>query len=448
MSQQPTESVELSGQESHSLRDYISSHHTTVLTVMFTDIKGYTQLTEEKGEAYVADLRQAHDELLAGIIEADNSGLILKHIGDSVMAVFAEPSRAVDRAIQIQQQLVHFNQKNQQWQDIDVRIGLHMGQVTIEGEVTFDIFGRHVNRAARIESLADGGQIYLSYTVFDSARSWLSHHTDYGWQSHGYYRLKGISEPVEIFEVWDKTLRNPFPPRNAKAIKNKPRFLYLAAAILLGVAITLAVNAYKATELRLKASYPQNLYTADWQKVSLEGNNQDPERRAAYEFSAGEHHLFYKISESAIRYSTITLERGDNLLTPQYKNYSLPALYVRQGAAEEVQTSQKEQRWQYQAVNQKGQLTPYETQVSLQVISQKGATEVTHRISWQLQPIKPAMLAEQSGTLTLSRSLNQKGSEHEEQTLLNFDNQVAILKSSMIGANIQLRLDLEYHHRN
>ncbi|MDX1399410.1 MAG: adenylate/guanylate cyclase domain-containing protein, partial [Oceanospirillum sp.] len=176
MSQQPSQPVELSGQESNSLRDYISSHHTTVLTVMFTDIKGYTELTEQKGETYVEEIRRAHDVLLSGIIEADNSGLILKHIGDSVMAVFAEPSRAVHRAIEIQQQLVSFNKENTQWDDIEVRIGLHMGQVTVEGEVTFDIFGRHVNRAARIEGLADGGQVYMSYTVFDSARSWLSHH--------------------------------------------------------------------------------------------------------------------------------------------------------------------------------------------------------------------------------------------------------------------------------
>lgn len=213
MSQQSTQSVELSGQESTSLQDYISSHHTTVLTVMFTDIKGYTELTEEKGESYVEEIRRAHDVLLQGIIEEDNSGLILKHIGDSVMAVFAEPSRAVDRAILIQQKLVNFNRENPQWDDIEVRIGLHMGQVTIEGEVTFDIFGRHVNRAARIESLADGGQVFMSYTVFDSARSWLSHQTDYGWQSHSYFRLKGISEPVEIFEAWDKTLRKPAPQK-------------------------------------------------------------------------------------------------------------------------------------------------------------------------------------------------------------------------------------------
>lgn len=444
MSQQPTQPVELSGQESNSLRDYISSHHTTVLTVMFTDIKGYTELTEEKGESYVEEIRRAHDTLLQGIIEEDNSGLILKHIGDSVMAVFAEPSRAVDRAILIQQKLVTFNKDNPQWDDIEVRIGLHMGQVTVEGEVTFDIFGRHVNRAARIEGLADGGQVYMSYTVFDSARSWLSHHTDYGWQSHGFYRLKGISEPVELFEAWDKNLRNPAPPKNAKAIKNKPRSLFIAAAVLLGVAITLAVNAFKATEVRLKAPYPDHLFTSEWQKVPLEGTANDPERRAAFEFEAGEYPLFYLISENGVRYSSVTLERGDNLLTPSYRNYSLPAFYIRQAAESDLQEDAKQANWAYQAVNSKGLLIEYQTQAQLQVISQTVDGKAVHQISWQLKPESPMALETISGNVELSRLLSESGSDHHEEIIARFGKQKVILKASLIRKFIQLRMNIEY----
>lgn len=444
MSQQPSQPVELSGQESNSLRDYISSHHTTVLTVMFTDIKGYTELTEQKGETYVEEIRRAHDVLLSGIIEADNSGLILKHIGDSVMAVFAEPSQAVHRAIEIQQQLVSFNKENTQWDDIEVRIGLHMGQVTVEGEVTFDIFGRHVNRAARIEGLADGGQVYMSYTVFDSARSWLSHHTDYGWQSHGYFRLKGISEPVELFEVWDKTLRKPAPPRNAKAIKNTPRKLYLAAAVLLGIAATLALNAFKATELRLKAPYPDNLYTQNWQPVPLEGNASDPERRAAYEFSEGEHPLFYLISESGVRYSSVKLERGDNLLTPGYNNYNLPAFYIRQPAEAATQNTEKSELWQYQAVNKDGLLQEYVTRASLKVISQQVDGQAVHQISWMIKPESPQAIAPLTGEVTLKRDLSKSGSDHNEEVIARFGKQKVVLKVSLIRRFAQVRMNVEY----
>lgn len=444
MSQQQSQTVELSGQESNTLRDYISSHHTTVLTVMFTDIKGYTSLTEEKGESYATEIRRAHDQLLQATIEADHSGLILKHIGDSVMAVFAEPSSAVDRAIQIQQKLAVFNRENPQWDDIEVRIGLHMGQVTVEGEVTFDIFGRHVNRAARIEGLADGGQVYLSYTVFDSARSWLSHHSDLGWQSHGFYRLKGISEPVELFEVWDKTLRKPAPPAGAKAIKNKPRSLYIAAAILLGVAITLAVGAFRATDLRLKAPYPEQLYTSDWQKVALEGEPSDPERRAAFSFEAKEYPLFYLISESGVRYSTIRLERGDNLLTPNYKNYNLPGLSIRQSATEGGQSDFKEATWSYLAVNDKGMLEQHQSRAKLEVTSKVTGGKAIHLIRWQLKPETPISLEVFTGSQEVSRAISTSGSDHHKDIIAHFGRQQVVLKTSLIGKVIQLRMNTEY----
>lgn len=446
MSQQPTQPVELSGQESNSLRDYISSHHTTVLTVMFTDIKGYTELTEQKGEGYVEEVRRAHDKLLRDIIEEDYSGLILKHIGDSVMAVFAEPSRAVDRAILIQQRLVAFNKQNPQWDDIEVRIGLHMGQVTVEGQVTFDIFGRHVNRAARIEGLADGGQIYMSYTVFDSARSWLSHHSNFGWQSHGYFRLKGITEPIEVFEVWDKSLRQPAPPRSAQSIKNRPRSLFIAAAVLLGVAITLAVSAFKATEVRLKAPYPDRLYTSDWQIVPLEGKPTSPERPAAFEFEAKEYPLFYLVSEGGVRYSTVTLQRGDNLLTPSYQNINLPSLSIRQTAEDSLQEHIKEVNWNYRAVNSQGLLEKYQTIAQLRVTSQVEDGEAVHRITWQLTPESPATLEATTGSLDFTRQLTESGSAHHERTIAQFAKQKVVLKASLIRKVIQVRLNIEYDY--
>jgi len=49
-----------------------------------------------------------------------------------------------------------------------------MGQVAVENQTQLDLFGRHVNRASRVEGIADAGQIYLTYPVFDSARGWLA----------------------------------------------------------------------------------------------------------------------------------------------------------------------------------------------------------------------------------------------------------------------------------
>lgn len=437
--------VELSGQENNSLRDYITSHHTTVLTVMFTDIKGYTELTESKGEAYVDAIRKAHDQLLTGIIEHKQAGLVVKHIGDAVMAVFADPSLAVERAVQIQQQLVTFNQQHSEWDDIEVRIGLHMGQVTVEGELTFDIFGRHVNRAARLESLADGGQIYMSYTVFDSARSWLKHHDTLGWQSHGRFGLKGISEPVEVFEVWDTRLRNSAAPRNASALRQRPKFLYLAAAAIAGIALTLGISAFKATELRLKAPYPETLYTDNWQPLTLEGSSADAERRVAHAFSPGEHPLYYLISENTVRHSTVRLQRGDNLLQPEFSNHKLPALYIRQQARAQAEETLREARWQYRAISPQGQLNNYQADARLSITSETGGTAdspfARHRIHWQ---IRPDGLEPIRGERTLEHPVGKSGATRQQQELGRIGSQTLLLKSTLIGPYIQLRLDLEY----
>ncbi len=61
-----------------------------MLVVLFTDIKGSTQLTEIHGETFSRDLRHKHDEMLRKTFERDNSGRLIKTIGDSLMYVFAK----------------------------------------------------------------------------------------------------------------------------------------------------------------------------------------------------------------------------------------------------------------------------------------------------------------------------------------------------------------------
>src|SRR6266849_4524713 len=85
------------------------SQNTSVLTIMFTDIQGFTRLTEERGDAYSNEVRLAHDAILVPVIERDGAGRVIKHIGGAVMAVFAEPSAAVARALEIQEALRKYN---------------------------------------------------------------------------------------------------------------------------------------------------------------------------------------------------------------------------------------------------------------------------------------------------------------------------------------------------
>lgn len=437
----------LSQQENSSLQHYLASHHTTVLTVMFTDIKGYTELSEQQSEDYVTALRKAHDQLLIRIIEADSAGLVVKHIGDSVMAVFAEPSMAVERSIQIQQQIQRFNQDNPQWQDIEVRIGLHMGQVTIEGQVTHDIFGRHVNRAARIEGLADGGQIYLSYTVFDSAKGWLSHQQHYGWHSHGYYRLKGINEPIEIFEVWDKSLRQPAPPRNAQAIKNTPRTVFMAIALLAGVAIALVVMQFKKTEVWLSQPYPNKLMVDAFIPVQLDGGPEDKTRRLANALEAGTHTLFYPTAPNSLRYAEIELSRGENILQPNFKALDLPKASLSQSLeSDQSPTLTKTLDWQYHSLDAQGKRVEHQLQLELTLKSERAtgdSEKAEHQLSWRFSSPNLATLKQgerMAGTQQFQHPLQGAKAAHHEQVLLTLEQHHFLLKSALINQSIRIQV--------
>ena len=125
------QSLNINNQEQSSIAQYIKEHDTAVLTVMFTDIQGFTEITEEKGDQLATELRSKHDKILTDIIQKNNAGLVIKFIGDAVMAVFAEPSAAIDKSIQIQNAIEEFNQQENDLPSIKIRIGLHMGQVTV-----------------------------------------------------------------------------------------------------------------------------------------------------------------------------------------------------------------------------------------------------------------------------------------------------------------------------
>ncbi len=231
----------LTEKEFSDIESYQKSRNSAVLTIMFTDIQGFTSLTEERGESYVHMLHSEHDKIIVDCVERDGAGIIIKYIGDSVMAAFSEPTAAVDRALQIQKRLYEFNHEHPELSDLYVRIGLHMGQTVLENKMHVDLFGRHVNKASRIESLADGGHIFISYPVFDSIKSWLIESGGAAYKYHGQYMLKGIDKPEDIYEVYNINLTKPKAPKKGKKriISGKLLVLCTAALCLLLLALLL-----------------------------------------------------------------------------------------------------------------------------------------------------------------------------------------------------------------
>lgn len=343
--------------ELESIDRYRKLKETSVLVILFTDIKGFTQMTEEKGEKYSQVMRHLHDEILVSTIEEGNTGMVIKHIGDSVMAVFSEPSTAVAKAIKIQQRIHEFNESHPELENIKVRIGLHMGQVAIENKTQLDLFGRHVNRASRVEGLADGGQIYITYPVFDSAKGWLSSQDNPNliWKLHGRYFLKGIDAPVEIYEVIDRRHGLPRPPANARKKRSLLPIGTAAGLLLAGAAITLLAFWFKHTEVWFVKWYPEKTMLDQKTELVLDGTQDQETRRAMTTIPIGKHLLHYNIHWQVKYYMETEIKRGKNYLRPQFVENWLPSLNQRLAYSKETPSLQTQKEFTYRLYDKNNQ---------------------------------------------------------------------------------------------
>src|ERR1044072_1674996 len=127
--------------------------------IMFADMVGYTALMQAN-EQMARQKRRRLKEILETFIPQHN-GEILQYYGDGSLSIFHSAIEATRAAIQIQTAL-------QQEPQVDLRIGLHLGDVAIEEE---GIFGDGVNLASRIESLAVPGAVFLSEKVYDEVKN-------------------------------------------------------------------------------------------------------------------------------------------------------------------------------------------------------------------------------------------------------------------------------------
>ena len=135
------------------------------ITIMFTDLKGSTALYERIGDPQAYALVREQFAILGKAVRA-HDGAIVKTMGDAVLAAFAEPADALRAAIDIQQGIDGFNQRNQA--DLAMKIGVHTGSclaVTLNDRL--DYFGQTVNLAARLQGEARGGEVVMSGRLHD-----------------------------------------------------------------------------------------------------------------------------------------------------------------------------------------------------------------------------------------------------------------------------------------
>lgn len=186
--------------EQQTLTNFSKSMETSRLVILFTDQVGSTRMADLVGEKQFHKIRRKRDRIQTEIIKRGGSGRTVKSTGDGLLCVFSSPQAAVERAVEIQRALSEFNASNAEEERIQMRIGLDMGQVTIERQFNFDVFGMHVNRASRVMDKAEGGQILISKNVYDAVKSWLAK-SGFRPADLGGFELKGIGEPERLYRI-------------------------------------------------------------------------------------------------------------------------------------------------------------------------------------------------------------------------------------------------------
>ena len=169
------------------------------VTFLFTDIEGSTRLWQEHPDAMRPVLAR-HDALVREAIEA-HDGRVVKTTGDGAHAAFSTASDAIDAAVAAQVALI-----GEAWplpEPLRVRMGIHSGPAE---QRDGDYYGTAVNRAARIMSVANGGQVVVSLAVQELAREGAVALVDLG-----EHRLRDLGQAERLFQVDDARLERVFP---------------------------------------------------------------------------------------------------------------------------------------------------------------------------------------------------------------------------------------------
>lgn len=156
-----------------------------LVAIVFADMTGYTALMQENEQLAVAK-RKRLKEVFETTLRKFN-GKILQYYGDGSLSIFKSAIDAVCCGISIQQQL----KENPQ---VDLRIGIHTGDVSVEEEA---IYGDGVNLASRIESIAISGSILISEKVYDE----LKNQETIKVKELGSFEFKNVKYPVRVFAI-------------------------------------------------------------------------------------------------------------------------------------------------------------------------------------------------------------------------------------------------------
>jgi len=170
--------------------------------IFVTDIVGYSKITGND-QKLALELLKEHDNIIEPIIKRYN-GVIVKRIGDAIIATYDCSTEMIQSSIEIQQNLKNRNNRNTKNRHLILRIGLHYGEVIIQND---ELYGYGYSIAENIEPICNPGGISISNQLYKQVHN----HNNLiikGIKNHFYIRpvahftFKNINEPILIYNLY------------------------------------------------------------------------------------------------------------------------------------------------------------------------------------------------------------------------------------------------------
>jgi predicted ATPase/class 3 adenylate cyclase len=168
-----------------------------LMAILAADVAGYSRLMADDERATIIALDAARDVFRRCV--KSRSGRIVDTAGDSVLAVFDTAGGAVETALAIQTELQAASVGNPKNRQMRFRIGIHLGDVVEKPDGS--VYGNGVNVAARLQTLAAPGGIWVSEAV----RSTLGERTGCAFDDQGHHQIKNIAEPIHAYRLFSPT---------------------------------------------------------------------------------------------------------------------------------------------------------------------------------------------------------------------------------------------------
>jgi adenylate cyclase len=164
-----------------------------IAAILAADVVGYSRLMERDEAGTFNRLQTIRKELFEPEI-AKHHGRMFKLMGDGLLAEFGSVVDAVECAVALQREMAKGNEEAPEDRRIDIRIGINLGDVIVEGE---DRHGDGVNIAARLQEIAEPGGLAVSGTAYDHLQGKVGIALEFA----GEHQVKNIARPVRVYRA-------------------------------------------------------------------------------------------------------------------------------------------------------------------------------------------------------------------------------------------------------